>query len=285
MLIKEASQKWNISERRIRKLIELGRINNATKLGNIWTIPDDTSKPIDKRYKIEEEINYDIDENLFKEIESKLNLIYKSRFNDRHKMNNLKNKIDQAIIYHDNSYTKNRINLNEIRIVLEGITVPGKTIEEHLEITNYYQAIKYLENTRNITEETIKDIYKILKNRLSNNEALYQNNNTKNLIDETIQNYNDLKEYHPLIASAYLHGKILKIKPFQELNLKIAKLLLNCSLINNGYSPIIITKNDRFNYFDSIEEIINNNDYTNLIKFITKKESEVLEEYIKIIKF
>ena len=49
MLIKEASVKWNISERRVRKLIELGRIN-GTKIGNVWTLPDDASKPLDLRY-------------------------------------------------------------------------------------------------------------------------------------------------------------------------------------------------------------------------------------------
>ena len=53
MLIKEASIKWNISERRIRKLIEEGRIEGATKISNIWNIPDDVAKPIDRRVKRE----------------------------------------------------------------------------------------------------------------------------------------------------------------------------------------------------------------------------------------
>ena len=42
MQIKEASKKWNISERRIRKLIQDGRIDGAKKMGMSWEIPDDT---------------------------------------------------------------------------------------------------------------------------------------------------------------------------------------------------------------------------------------------------
>ena len=44
MTIKEASEKWNISERRIRQLIQDGRIEGAEKIGTTWNIPDDTNK-------------------------------------------------------------------------------------------------------------------------------------------------------------------------------------------------------------------------------------------------
>ena len=49
--IKEASSIWNISERRIRKLIQDGRIEESKKIGNVWTIPEGTPKPIDKTFK------------------------------------------------------------------------------------------------------------------------------------------------------------------------------------------------------------------------------------------
>lgn len=49
MTTKEAVIKWNISERRIRKLLQDGRIEGAIKVGNTWNIPVDASKPIDKR--------------------------------------------------------------------------------------------------------------------------------------------------------------------------------------------------------------------------------------------
>ena len=56
MDLKMTSNEWKISERRIRKLIDDGRIEGAIKVGNSWAIPEDTSKPLDKRVKIEENI-------------------------------------------------------------------------------------------------------------------------------------------------------------------------------------------------------------------------------------
>ena len=50
--LKQAAELWNISERRIRRLIQENRIDGAIKIGNAWNIPEETNKPIDKRYKI-----------------------------------------------------------------------------------------------------------------------------------------------------------------------------------------------------------------------------------------
>lgn len=52
MTVKEASGLWGITERRIQVLCGKGKVDGATRLGNIWVIPKGTSKPIDGRTKI-----------------------------------------------------------------------------------------------------------------------------------------------------------------------------------------------------------------------------------------
>lgn len=47
----EAAKKWNISERRVQKLCEDSRIPGVSKLGNMWLIPKNSHKPIDRRRK------------------------------------------------------------------------------------------------------------------------------------------------------------------------------------------------------------------------------------------
>ena len=37
--VKDAAQKWGISERRIQKLCEEDRIEGVTRFGHIWMIP------------------------------------------------------------------------------------------------------------------------------------------------------------------------------------------------------------------------------------------------------
>lgn len=51
MTLKEASQKWGIGVRRINTLCSEGRIEGASRIGNMWIIPQNTEKPKDKRIK------------------------------------------------------------------------------------------------------------------------------------------------------------------------------------------------------------------------------------------
>lgn len=46
---KEAAKKWNISQRRVSVLASENRINGAMMVGNMWIIPSNAEKPIDKR--------------------------------------------------------------------------------------------------------------------------------------------------------------------------------------------------------------------------------------------
>ena len=49
--IKQTSEKWGISVRRIQTLCSSGRIEGAQKVGYSWIIPSDAKKPTDARVK------------------------------------------------------------------------------------------------------------------------------------------------------------------------------------------------------------------------------------------
>ena len=49
--VKQASEKWGISDRRIRTLCSNGKIPGAYQEGRGWKIPADATKPEDGRYK------------------------------------------------------------------------------------------------------------------------------------------------------------------------------------------------------------------------------------------
>ena len=46
---KEAAEKWNISQRRVAILCSEERIKGAMMVGNMWIIPSNAEKPVDKR--------------------------------------------------------------------------------------------------------------------------------------------------------------------------------------------------------------------------------------------
>lgn len=57
LTVKQFSEIWKISERRIVKLCTEGRIPGAVKNGKTWVIPENTIKPADKRNNVSKYIN------------------------------------------------------------------------------------------------------------------------------------------------------------------------------------------------------------------------------------
>ena len=46
---REASYKWDVSERRVHQYCQAGRIPGVTRFGRSWVIPADAKKPVDPR--------------------------------------------------------------------------------------------------------------------------------------------------------------------------------------------------------------------------------------------
>lgn len=49
--VKEAAEKWGLSERRIQVLCATNRIPDVMRISNVWLIPKTASKPKDGRFK------------------------------------------------------------------------------------------------------------------------------------------------------------------------------------------------------------------------------------------
>lgn len=51
--VREAAEKWGITERWVQKLCEENRIEGAVRFSRIWMIPKNAKKPADGRSKLE----------------------------------------------------------------------------------------------------------------------------------------------------------------------------------------------------------------------------------------
>lgn len=49
MTTKEAAEKWGLTNRMVQYYCKNGKIKGAEKIGAMWLLPKNTSKPIDKR--------------------------------------------------------------------------------------------------------------------------------------------------------------------------------------------------------------------------------------------
>ena len=48
LTIKEVAEKWGVTRRRVQTLCSQGKIEGVTRFGNVWPIPADAERPIDK---------------------------------------------------------------------------------------------------------------------------------------------------------------------------------------------------------------------------------------------
>ncbi len=304
MTTKEAVEKWNISERRIRQLLQDGRIEGAVKVGNSWNIPIDADKPVDKRIIKPDDNKFiiDLDDNYFDEVDSLKKELDRKRPIPKETLKSLKESINLEWTYNSNGIEGNTLTLRETQVVLEGITVGGKSIKEHLEAINHEKAILYLDDLvkdkNPITEWNIKNIHQLILKDIDNeNAGRYRKENVTikgathippdylklpELMEKLILNYNTWNEYHPIIKATLLHGELVKIHPFVDGNGRTSRLLMNLDLMNSGYNPVIIKKESRLKYYEALDKAHTTGNYTDFVKLVTGLEIEMLKKYLEM---
>ena len=301
----DAVQKWNISERRIRQLLTEGRIEGAIKIGGNWNIPVDAEKPLDKRIMKPDNNDFiiGIDENYFDEVNKLKEKLDSKRPIPKETLKSLKETINLEWTYNSNGIEGNTLTLRETQVVLEGITVGGKSIKEHLEAINHEKAILYLDelvkDKQPITEWNIKNIHQLILKEIDNeNAGRYRKENVTikgathippdyikipELMEKLILNYETWNKYHPIIQAALLHGELVKIHPFVDGNGRTSRLIMNLHLMNHGYNPVIIKKEDRLEYYEALDKAHTTGNYTDFVKLINKLEIEMLNKYLELL--
>ena len=305
MTTKEAVEKWNISERRIRQLLAEDRIEGAVKVGNSWNIPIDAAKPVDKRIIKPDDSNFIIDlkEDFFSEVDKLKEMLDKKRPLSKETIKSLKESVNLEWTYNSNGIEGNTLTLRETQVVLEGITVGGKSIKEHLEAINHEKAILYLDeivkDENPITEWNIKNIHQLILKDIDNeNAGRYRKENVTikgaihippdylkipELMEKLILTYNTWSGYHPIVRASLLHGELVKIHPFIDGNGRTSRLLMNLDLMNSGYNPVIIKKESRLKYYEALDKAHTTGNYTDFVKLVTKLEVEMLKKYLELL--
>jgi Fic family protein len=285
---KEVAGKWKVNDRRVRALCEEGRVDGAFKVGKTWMIAEDASKPYDARKTIKKEymgLNFN-----FSKIDSMKKDIDVHRPLSKNIVKSLREKLIVEWTYNSNAIEGNTLTMSETKVVLEGITIGGKSVTEHLETINHKEAIVYLETLikekRDLAEWTLKNIHQlILKEIDDDNAGKYRNENVtisgathippnhiivSELMQKLFAEYDrEWNDYHPVIKACLLHGEFVKIHPFIDGNGRTARLILNFELMKYGYTPIVITKDKRAEYYEALDLAHTTLDYSKFIQLIS----------------
>ena len=190
--IKQAAEKWGISERRVRVLCSKGKIPGAYQEGRVWKIPYDVTKPTDGRYKITE--------SLIPILEEKLDNLKTRRPLTEGELERLNEEFLTEYTYNSNAIEGNTLTLRETDMILKGLTIDQKSLKEHLEVIGHKEAFEYVrklvsENVE-ISEKIIKDIHYLVLADKKEDRGIYRrvpirNYGSSSWTRTTISNYSE----------------------------------------------------------------------------------------------
>lgn len=88
---------------------------------------------------------------------------------------------------------------------------------------------------------------------------------------------------HPVTFAAKLHHEFVVIHPFDDGNGRVARLLVNYTLLRNGYLPVIVPTEDKKNYLAALQQA-DSGDPTALIRYFATLTEKSLRLGIKAAK-
>ena len=262
--VKQASEKWGISDRRIRVLCSEGKISGAYREGRRWKIPMDAKKPADGRYKSKESLLSQIDRKKV-ELDSRRPLT-------AGEVARLNEEFIVEYTYNSNAIEGNTLTLRETDLVLRGLTIDSKPMKDHMEAVGHKEAFDFVselvKDNVPISEGIIKQIHYLVLADKREDRGVYrrvpvrimgaqhepvQPYLIKPKMEQLLYDFAASTE-HIVTKLARFHIEFEGIHPFIDGNGRTGRLLVNLELMKSGFPPIDIKFTDRIAYYNAFDE-------------------------------
>ena len=264
LTVKQASEKWGISDRRIRVLCSEGKIPGAYREGRGWKIPVDAKKPADGRYKSKESLLAQIDRKKV-ELDSRRPLTAGevARINE---------EFIVEYTYNSNAIEGNTLTLRETDLVLRGLTIDRKPLKDHMEAVGHKEAFDFVselvKDNVPISEGIIKQIHCLVLADKREDRGVYRRVPVRIMgaqhepvqpyliepkMEQLLYDFAASTE-HIVTKLARFHIEFEGIHPFIDGNGRTGRLLVNLELMKYGFPPIDIKFTDRIDYYNAFYE-------------------------------
>ena len=205
-------------------------------------------------------------------------------------------------VHHTVAIEGNTLNLIQTRSILETrLAVGGKSVIEHNEVLGLDAALKYINQTlvdRLSGEIRMQDIIEIHRRVIGYSDPVEagmfrrtqvfvgdhippQADHIEVLMKNFISWLNSAEavDMHPVRLAALAHYKLVYIHPFVDGNGRTSRLLMNLILMQHGFPPVIVRKQDRLQYYQHLVTA-NDGDVRPFIRFIAKCTERTLDAYL-----
>lgn len=291
--VKQAAEKWNISDRRVRVLCSEGRIPGVIREGRSWKIPETAKKPEDGRYKTTESLLTIID-NKKKELDSKRPLT-------QGEIERLTEEFIVEYTYNSNAIEGNTLTLRETDMVLRGLTIDKKPLKDHMEAVGHKEAFDFVRDLVKdnvpISESIIKQIHYLVLADKKEDRGVYRRVPVRIMgakhepvqpyliqpqMEQLLEKYRNSTE-HIIPKLARFHIEFEGIHPFIDGNGRTGRLLVNLELMKAGYPPIDIKFTDRIAYYNAFDEYHGKHNLGAMEKLFAGYLKERLDGYLRML--
>ncbi len=288
--VKQASEKWGISDRRVRILCSEGKIPGVIREGRSWRIPAAAGKPEDGRYKSAE--------NLLESIDRKKTELDSKRPLTEGEVERLTEEFVVEYTYNSNAIEGNTLTLRETDMVLRGLTIAQKPLKDHMEAVGHKEAFDFVrdlvKDQEPLSERIIKQIHYLVLADKKDDRGVYRRIPVRIMgakhepvqpyliqpkMEQLLEAYNNSKE-HIIPRLARFHIEFESIHPFIDGNGRTGRLLVNLELMKAGYPPIDIKFTDRIAYYNAFDEYHVKHNLGAMEKLFAGYVNERLDSYL-----
>ena len=264
MTVKQAAEKWGISDRRVRILCAEGKVSGAIREGRRWMIPVDTRKPADGRFKAAE--------SLFAAIDRKKSELDTRRPLTEGEVERLTEEFIIEYTYNSNAIEGNTLTLRETDMVLRGLTIDRKPLKDHMEAVGHKEAFDFVRDLVKeqvpLSESIIRQIHYLVLADKREDRGVYRRVPVRIMgakhepvqpyliqpkMEQLLEDYRNNTD-HIISRLARFHIEFEGIHPFIDGNGRTGRLLVNLELMKAGYPPIDIKFADRISYYNAFDE-------------------------------
>ena len=216
----------------------------------------------------------------------------------------LRERFELEWTYNSNAIEGNTLTLRETMLVLrEGLTIGGKSMREHLEVTNHKAAIDFVYNLlkkKYISEMDVLEIHALILDRIDPyNAGFYRHERVRisgsdysppspekvpRLVTEFVKSFKTEPEelLDSIEFSAVAHFTLVDIHPFIDGNGRAARLLMNLFLMRHGFPPAVILRVDRPRYYSALDAA-HKGDLQPFVELVARSVERSLDLYLEVL--